>query len=38
LRQSFARVVETFRAGAAVEVRPYDDVIAEAQAAAAAQQ
>ena len=37
-RQSFARVVETLRAGAAVEVRPYDELIAEAQAAAAAQQ
>ena len=37
-RQSFARVVETLRAGAAVEVRPYDEVIDEAQSAAAAQQ
>ena len=37
-RQSFARVVETLRAGAAVEVRPYDEVIDEAQSAAAARQ
>ena len=37
-RQSFARVVETLRAGAAVEVRPYDEVLDEAQSAAAAQQ
>ena len=37
-RQSFARVIETLRAGATVEVRPYDDVIDEAQSAAAAQQ
>ncbi|MEC8643661.1 MAG: peptidylprolyl isomerase [Pseudomonadota bacterium] len=36
-RQSFARVVETLRAGAAVEVRPYDEVIDEAQSAAARQ-
>ncbi len=37
-RQSFARVIETLRAGATVEVRPYDEVIDEAQSAAAAQQ
>ena len=37
-RQSFARVVETLRADATVEVRPYDDVVGEAQSAAAAQQ
>jgi len=37
-RQSFARVVETLRASATVEVRPYDDVLAEAQSAAPAQQ
>ena len=37
-RQSFARVVETLRAGAAVEVRPYDEVIDEAQSAATARQ
>jgi len=37
-RQSFARVVETLRAGATVEVRPYDEVLDEAQSAAAAQQ
>ena len=37
-RQSFARVVETLRAGAAVEVRPYDEVLEEAPSAAAAQQ
>ncbi len=37
-RQSFARVVETLRSGASVEVRPYDDVLTEAQSAADAQQ
>lgn len=37
-RQSFARVVETLRSDASVEVRPYDDVLTEAQSAADAQQ
>jgi peptidyl-prolyl cis-trans isomerase C len=37
-RQSFARVVETLRSGASVEVRPYDDVLTEAQSAADARQ
>jgi peptidyl-prolyl cis-trans isomerase C len=37
-RQGFARVVETLRAGAKVEVRPYDEVLTEAQSAADAQQ
>ena len=36
-RQSFARVVETLRADAAVEVRPYDEVLDEAQSASAQQ-
>jgi peptidyl-prolyl cis-trans isomerase C len=37
-RQTFARVVETLRAGAAVDVRPYDEVLDEAQAADSSQQ
>lgn len=37
-RQSFARVIESLRAGAAIEIRGYDDVVAEAQSAAANQQ
>lgn len=37
-RQSFARVIEALRAGAAIEIRKYDDVVAEAQSAAANQQ
>ena len=37
-RQSFARVVESLRAGATIEIRSYDDVVAEAQSAATNQQ
>ena len=37
-RQSSARVIETLRADAAIEIRGYDDVVAEAQSAAANQQ
>ena len=37
-RQGFARVVETLRVGAKVEVRPYDEMVTEAQSAAAGQQ
>ena len=37
-RQSFARVIEALRAGAAIEIRKYDEVVAEAQSAAANQQ
>ena len=37
-RQSFARVVESLRVGASVEIRSYDEVVAEAQSAATNQQ
>ena len=37
-RQGFARVVESLRAGAAIEIRNYDEVVAEAQSAATNQQ
>ena len=37
-RQSFARVVESLRVGATIEIRSYDDVVAEAQSAATNQQ
>ena len=37
-RQSFARVVETLRAAATVEVRPYEEMVAEVQSTAEAQQ
>jgi peptidyl-prolyl cis-trans isomerase C len=33
-RQSFARIVETLRAGTTIEVRPLTDVMTEAQQAA----
>ena len=33
-RQSFARIVETLRAGTTIEIRPLADVMAEAQQAA----
>ena len=31
-RQSFARIVETLRSGASIETRPFEDVVADAQA------
>ena len=37
-RQRFARVVESLRVGASVEIRSYDEVVAEAQSAATNQQ
>ena len=31
-RQSFARIVETLRSDASIETRPFEDVVADAQA------